>query len=70
MCNCIENVTNKFKEMYPQAENIYYQNVEIMSHKTYSTIEVKMPNKKKPTERLLLHSHCPICGKKYEEEQK
>jgi ribosomal protein L33 len=65
MCNC-KNVTNdKFKEMYPDAESIYGQ-YEMLSGRAYSVVTIKLPNKKKPIEKLLLHSYCPTCGQKYE----
>lgn len=67
MCDCIKNTVNKFKEMYPEAENISYQNIEMLSQRVYSTVEIKLPDKKKPIERLVLHSYCPICGKKYDD---
>lgn len=67
MCNCVNETVAKFKEMYPDAERVSYQNIELMSGKVYSTIELKLKDKKKPIEKMLLHSYCPTCGKKYEE---
>lgn len=66
MCNCENTTIEKFKEMYPDAENIYGQ-YEILSGRAYSVVTIKLPNKKKPVEKLLLHSYCPTCGKKYNE---
>ena len=65
-CNCIKEIEAKFKELYPEAESIEYQNIEICSKRVYSTIEVKMPNRKKPVEKMLLLSYCPHCGAEYE----
>jgi len=57
---------DKFKEFYPDAENVSAINYEILSGRSYSEYEIKFPNKKKPSSRLLLHSYCPHCGKPYE----
>jgi len=64
MCNCQKETEQKFREMYPDAEDIYGQ-YELMSGKAYSIYTIKLPNKKKPIEKNLLHSYCPICGTKY-----
>lgn len=66
MCNCVREAENKFKELYPDAENIEYENVEMLSGKVYSTVNVTLKGKKKPKRQLLLHSYCPICGQKYD----
>lgn len=65
MCNCIAKAEERLRELYPTAEEVSIVNVELCSGKLYSTFEVKFPNKKKPEEKLLLHSYCPICGEKY-----
>lgn len=66
MCDCKAIMMEKFKEFYPDAENVTAINYEIMSGRSYSEYEIKLSNKKKPIERLLLHSYCPHCGKPYE----
>lgn len=66
MCNCKEMMTDKFREFYPDAENVTAINYEILSGRSYSEYEIKLPNKKKPINRLLLHSYCPHCGQPYE----
>lgn len=67
-CNCQKATEEKFKELYPDAQRISGQ-YEMLSGRAYSVIEITIPNKKKPIERLLLHSYCPTCGKKYESEE-
>ncbi|MDD5018077.1 MAG: hypothetical protein PHO15_08280 [Eubacteriales bacterium] len=69
MCDCQQKTMDKFKEMYPEATGITGQ-YEILSGQAYSVVKVQMPGKKKPKEVLLLHSYCPTCGKKYQEDDK
>ena len=66
MCNCIKETEKRFRELYPDAEAIEYENVELLSGKVYSTVNIVAQGKKKPKKQLLLHSYCPICGQKYE----
>lgn len=65
MCNCQQTVIEKFKELYPAAENIDGQ-YEMLSGRAYSVVKIKIPDKKKPIEKLLLHTFCPVCGNRYE----
>lgn len=61
MCDCVKQAKEKFKEMFPEAEKVEF------ASQLFSTVKVKMPGRKKPTAHILLHSHCPMCGKKYGE---
>ena len=69
MCNCINEVKQMMKETFPNAESISFENVEMLSGRIFSTLEIKLPNKKKPQKQLLLHSICPMCGKAYEDKE-
>lgn len=66
MCNCIEERATQLKEkFYPNAESVSLQNVELLSGKLFSEIEIKLPNVKKPKTVNLLYAYCPFCGKPY-----
>lgn len=65
MCNCRQQMIDKFKELIPGAESITGQ-YEMLSGRSYSDYDIKMPGKKKPEKKMLLHSYCPHCGKPYE----
>ena len=66
MCNCNKEFLERFKEnLYPDATNIEFVNLELFSGKLFSEVEITLPNKKKPITQKILHSHCPICGNKY-----
>jgi hypothetical protein len=66
MCNCIKESKNKIQEKYPEATNISFSNLELFSQRLYSEVEISVPNKKKPIKLNIIHSHCPICGQKYD----
>jgi hypothetical protein len=72
MCNCIKELEEKlktnYKSDYPELENAKLINVEVLSGRIYSTVEIHIKGKKKPITQYILHSHCPICGKKYDEQ--
>lgn len=68
MCNCEREINEKFKERYPGATYIAGQ-YEMFSGRSYSTVTIHVPNKKKPIEQLLLNSYCPHCGEKYPDKE-
>lgn len=63
MCNCIQEVSKKLSEKVGTVGEI--TNVELFSQTIYSTFEYKQGKKKKSI--LVMHTFCPICGKKYGE---
>ena len=65
MCNCVKEVEEKLSNKLGKQGKIV--NIELMSNRTYSTF--KYQDGKRNKEMLILHSYCPHCGKKYEEEQ-
>lgn len=67
MCNCKNEFLKNLKEkFYPEATKIEFINLELFSQKLYSEVKITLPNKKKPVIQKILHSHCPICGNKYD----
>lgn len=68
MCNCIQEIQDKVRErIAPESERVSIDH-EMLSGKTYSTAFCYIPGKKKPTEKMVLHSLCPFCGERYEKE--
>jgi hypothetical protein len=79
MCNCLSESLEKVKEMYPkwpdesgkEVEDMYYSN----SGLNFSTgksihgigIDIKFKDQKKLGHTFIIMSHCPLCGKKFEE---
>lgn len=61
-CDCRIEVNKKISEALKVKGEII--NFEIMSGKTFDTFQYKDERGRKQ-ERLLIHTYCPICGKKY-----
>jgi len=67
MCNCIKEMLSKTREKFPGCEKVSFDNMELLSGKIFSDVSVTMPGAKKPRTFHILHTFCPICGKRYEE---
>lgn len=67
MCDCITKTTEKLKDLFPDAMSVEYENIELLSGRVYSTINITLQGKKKPKKQYLIHSYCPMCGEKYAE---
>ena len=67
-CGCIDRIQDEMRERYyPDAEYIFIDR-EMLSGKTYSTLTVRLPGKKKEKEVSIFHTFCPWCGVRYSEE--
>ena len=66
MCKCVKELNEKVSKQF--GKEGYIVNQDILSGKIYSTFEYQ--DGKRTKVRLILHSYCPICGKKYDEEEK
>ena len=64
MCNCIQELNKKLSEKMGVEGEIV--NRELFSGRIYSTFEYKQGKKNKSIS--ILHTYCPICGQKYDDE--
>lgn len=65
MCDCKKLVSDRIHGLVPEADHVSIEH-EMLSGKTYSTAYCYIPGKKKPSEKMILHSFCPFCGEKYD----
>jgi hypothetical protein len=77
MCNCLTETLKKIKEKYPEwngkkVDDMYYSDcgLNFTTGKTcYGMgIDIRFEGQKKLGHTYLNISHCPLCGKKLEEE--
>lgn len=79
MCDCIKKLKKKLDEnCKTQTFRKPYEKVEIeqafvmdgnkMKLRTYTKAIVTLTGQKKKIEHNILHSHCPFCGEKINEE--
>lgn len=66
MCNCRNEVDEKVKEVM-KIDNGYITNFDLMSGREFGTFEYTN-EKGKRKKQLILYSHCPHCGEKYQVE--
>jgi hypothetical protein len=64
MCNCRKELDKKISELLKTEGQIV--NFDLISGQTYSDFEYKVGKKTK--RQLLIHTYCPFCGKRYNEE--
>lgn len=64
MCNCIQELNKKLSERMGAEGEI--ANVELCSKRIYSTFEYRQGKRNKSIS--ILHTYCPICGQKYDDE--
>lgn len=63
MCNCINELSEKIKEKLNVDNGMI--DFELFSSRTYSNFRYRN-EKGKEKIQLILNSHCPFCGTKYE----
>ncbi len=76
MCDCISKTMDAIKAAYSgeletrgSVQSVDLQTTLIregtnLKVATYSDVEIRFVNKKKPLKTVLVHSYCPICGEK------
>lgn len=64
MCNCMNEIEEKMKELV-DAESVEAP-VELLTGKAYLEFTVKKKGKKKEEKMPLLLSQCPFCGEPYD----
>jgi len=64
VCNCRKITNARTVELLGKEGEIV--DFELLSGRTYSTFKYKDGKRNKA--QLILHSYCPFCGQKYEEE--
>lgn len=69
MCACIEQYEQAAAEQYGVEtkdvsfkEQLFAFSTTDVDTRTFSTLCVKVPSKKKPVELKVIHTHCPFCG--------
>jgi hypothetical protein len=63
-CRCVGRIEAQFAKNTPEAFEAAVQEVDLLTERTFSTIEWKTVNKKRK-HIILAHTYCPFCGKKY-----